>query len=79
MVSTNFFLSIGMSKKAIFLSLTRQMLFLIPGLLILPSLLGTSGVWVSMPISDFMAFMVTFILLRKQFRLMRSEQLAVSN
>ena len=55
------------------------MLFLIPGLLILPSLLGTSGVWVSMPISDFMAFMVTFILLRKQFRLMRSEQLAVSN
>ena len=79
MVSTNFFLSIGMSKKAIFLSLTRQMLFLIPGLLILPSLLGTFGVWVSMPISDFMAFMVTFILLRKQFRLMRSEQLAVSN
>ena len=79
MVSTNFFLSIGMSKKAIFLSLTRQMLFLIPGLLILPSLLGTFGVWVSMPISDFMAFMVTFILLRKQFRLMRSEDLGVSN
>ena len=68
-----------MSKKAIFRSLTRQMLFLIPGLLILPSLLGTSGVWVSMPISDFMAFMVTFILLRKQFRLMRSEDLGVSN
>ena len=36
MVATNFFLSIGMSKKAIFLSLTRQMLFLIPCLILLP-------------------------------------------
>lgn len=45
MVATNFFLSIGMSKKAIFLSLTRQMLFLIPCLIILPrySELSVSG------------------------------------
>ena len=42
MVATNFFLSIGMSKKAIFLSLTRQMLFLIPCLIILPPLFRNS-------------------------------------
>ena len=68
MVSTNFFLSIGMSKKAIFLSLTRQMLFLLPGLLILPPLLGTLGVWISMPISDTVAFLATAVLLQRQFK-----------
>lgn len=68
MVSTNFFLSIGMSKKAIFLSLTRQMLFLLPGLLILPPLLGTLGIWISMPISDTVAFLATAVLLQRQFK-----------
>lgn len=68
MVATNFFLSIGMSKKAIFLSLTRQMLFLIPCLLILPPLLGTLGVWISIPIADLVASIVTALVLINQFR-----------
>jgi putative MATE family efflux protein len=68
MVGTNFFLSIGMSKKAIFLSLTRQMLFLIPLLIILPALFGTLGVWISMPVADAMATIVTAIVLFKQFK-----------
>ena len=68
MVATNFFLSIGMSKKAIFLSLTRQMLFLIPCLIILPPLFGTLGVWISMPIADTVAAIVTAIVLVKQFK-----------
>lgn len=68
MVATNFFLSIGMSKKAIFLSLTRQMLFLIPCLILLPPLFGTLGVWISMPIADTVAAIVTAIVLVKQFK-----------
>ena len=68
MVATNFFLSIGMSKKAIFLSLTRQMLFLIPLLIILPRFWGTLGVWVSMPIADTIATVVTALVLANQFR-----------
>jgi putative MATE family efflux protein len=68
MVGTNFFLSIGMSKKAIFLSLTRQMLFLVPLLVILPAFFGTTGVWISMPISDSLATIVTAIVLFKQFK-----------
>lgn len=68
MVATNFFLSIGMSKKAIFLSLTRQMLFLIPCLLILPRFWGTWGVWISIPIADTTATIVTAIVLANQFR-----------
>ena len=61
MVATNFFLSIGMSKKAIFLSLTRQLLFLIPCLIILPRFFGTLGVWISMPVADTIATVVTAI------------------
>lgn len=68
MVATNFFLSIGMSKKAIFLSLTRQMLFLIPCLLILPPMFGTLGVWISIPIADTIATVVTAIVLANQFK-----------
>ncbi len=48
----HFFQSIGMPKKSIFLSLSRQLLFLIPMLLILPHFLGTKGVWLSMPAAD---------------------------
>ncbi len=68
MVATNFFLSIGMSKKAIFLSLTRQMLFLVPCLLILPRWFGTLGVWISIPIADTTATIVTAFVLINQFR-----------
>lgn len=69
MVATNFFLSIGMPRKAIFLSLTRQALFLMPCLLVLPYLLNsTLGVWISIPIADVVSTIVTAIVLANQFR-----------
>lgn len=52
----NFFQSIGKAKISIFLSLTRQLLYLLPGLLIFPSLFQLDGIWMSMPVSDFFAF-----------------------
>ncbi len=55
MVTSTFFQSIGKPGKAIYLSLTRQVLFLLPCLLIFPSLWGVNGVWMSMPISDTLA------------------------
>lgn len=58
-IITNFFQSIGKAKVSIFLSLSRQLLFLIPCLLILPHFWGITGVWVSMPIADSIAFIVT--------------------
>ena len=73
MVATNFFLSIGMSKKAIFLSLTRQMLFLIPCLIVLPRFFGTLGVWISMPVADTIATVVTALVLVNQFRKFKHE------
>ncbi|MBR5476039.1 MAG: MATE family efflux transporter [Bacteroidaceae bacterium] len=68
LVTTNFFQSIGKVNKSIFLSLTRQILLLIPLLLILPIFLGENGVWYSMPISDIIAAMLTVVLLIQQFR-----------
>ena len=68
MVATNFFQSINMVNKAIFLSLTRQVLFLIPLLLILPHFMGEDGVWYSIPIADLISGILAIFLLRGQFR-----------
>lgn len=69
-VTSSFFQSLGMAKKAIFLSLSRQLLFLAPCLIILPRLIGVKGVWLSLPISDIISTIVTIFMLRtllKQF------------
>ena len=53
----------GMAKISIFLSLTRQLLYLLPGLIFFPRFLGLDGVWTSMPVSDFFAFVTAVIAL----------------
>lgn len=68
MVTSNFFQSIGMAQKAIILSLSRQVLILIPCLIILPMFWGAQGVWFSMPISDAMASLIAGAMLYKQFK-----------
>ena len=68
MVTSNFFQSIGMAGKAIFLSLTRQMLILLPCLLIQPHFFGVAGVWYSMPVSDLLASLIALVMLVYQFR-----------
>ena len=73
MVITNFFQSIGKAKVSIFLSLSRQLLFLLPVLLILPPFLGLEGVWYSFPISDFIAFVVTIIIMMRYMRKFKSQ------
>ncbi len=62
-VIQNYFQSIGKPKLSIFLSLTRQLLFLLPFLLVLPRHYGIDGVWASMAGSDFLAFVVAVITL----------------
>ena len=64
----NFFQSIGQASKSIFLSLTRQLLFLIPLLLTLPQFWGVKGVWLAMPISDAIACIVAGIMLITAYR-----------
>ena len=74
MVTTNLFQCLGMVRKSIFLSLSRQLLFLLPCIYLLPSLLESEkGVWYSFPISDTIASVITALmalsLIRKLGRL----------
>ena len=66
-VAVNFFQSLGMARKAIILSLTRQLIFLIPSLYILPMFLGLDGVWLSMPLADIVATSVSLVILYRQY------------
>lgn len=62
-VVTNFFQSIGKAKISIFLSLSRQMIFLIPSLFVLPPIFGIDGVWAALPVSDGMACIMAAIMM----------------
>lgn len=70
-VVSNFFQSIGKAKVAIALSLTRQFVFLIPAIFILPLFFGLNGAWAVMPVSDGLSSIVsaiTFIVFYKKFK-----------
>lgn len=70
-VTSNFFQYIGKPRKAILLSMTRQMLFLVPLLILLPPRYGIVGVWSAMPIADTMAALLAAVLLIRQLRKFR--------
>lgn len=67
-IATSFFQSIGMAGKSIFLSLARQVIFLIPLLLFLPNIFGLNGIWLSFPTSDLFATLATALMIWWQFR-----------
>ena len=68
MIATNFFQSLGMVKKSVILSLSRQILFLLPALYALPLWIGDKGIWLSYPISDVLSFILSAIMLRSLFK-----------
>ena len=79
-VTTNLFQCIGMVKISIFLSLSRQMLFLLPLIGVLPLFWGIGGVWYTMPISDFMATIATFVIMKIYIsKLKNSNPVATNN
>ena len=67
-ISTNLFQCLGMVKKSVFLSLSRQLIFLLPALYLLPLAFGIEGVWLSYPVSDVLAFTCTVILVIRLIR-----------
>ena len=68
MVSSNFFQSIGKPGKAIYLSLSRQVIFLIPAVIILPHYFGILGVWMSMPVADTLAAINSAFILSHHYK-----------
>jgi Na+-driven multidrug efflux pump len=68
MIATNFFQSLGMVKRSVILSLSRQILFLLPALYLMPLWIGAKGIWLSYPISDVLSFILSAIMLRSLFQ-----------
>ncbi|MBQ4083544.1 MAG: MATE family efflux transporter [Bacteroidaceae bacterium] len=68
MVAGNFFQSIAQPGKAIFLSLSRQLLFLVPFIIIFPHFWGIDGVWISLPASDLVSSITAAIMLGYYFK-----------
>jgi O-antigen/teichoic acid export membrane protein len=75
-VSANYFQAVGKAPKAIFLSLLRQVIVLIPMLLLLPRLFGLTGVWMAGPVSDLTATVLTAVFLFYELRHLREAHAA---
>ena len=73
MVITNFFQCIGKVKISIFLSLSRQLLFLLPLLVLMPNFYGINGVWASMPTSDLISVVVAISIMTVYLRRFKKE------
>ena len=74
MVTGNFFQSIEQAGKSIYLSLTRQLIFLVPCLILLPRFWGLDGVWISLPVSDGLASLNAAILLYLQIQKFKAHE-----
>lgn len=80
-VSTAFFQSIGYAKKSIFLSLTRQLIFLVPAIFFLPHVYADplEGLWHAAPVADALASVLAITLLIKQVRKFKNGTMQPSN
>lgn len=67
-ITSNFFTAVGMPKRGVFLSLTRQIIFLLPLLVVLPIFFGIEGAMFAAPIADFAAAALAIIFLRAEFK-----------
>ncbi len=73
-ITSTFFTSIGKAIKGVFLSMTRQIIFLLPLILFLPTLWGIEGILVAGPIADGLAGITAVIMVMGEFRKMRKEE-----
>ena len=67
-VGTTMFLSIGKAFEALILAMSRQLIVLIPVILITSYLFQMLGIWIAFPISDGVAFLITLLLYKKQMK-----------
>ena len=72
-ISSNLFTAIGTPQKGAFLSLTRQILFLLPLVILLPRFMGIDGIMYAAPIADFTAAAVAALMVRQEMKLMRAQ------
>lgn len=73
-VASSFFQSLGYAAKSIIQSLSRQLTFLVPFIIIFPRLWGLNGIWIAMPVADTLAAILSIYLLIIQLRLLNRMQ-----
>lgn len=69
-VISGYFQSIGQAAKSIILSLSRQLIFLVPSIILLPPFFGLNGVWAATPVSDFLASVLAFLFFMRQRKIL---------
>lgn len=74
-ITSTFFTSIGKPKKGVFLSLTRQLIFILPLLIFLPMRLGIMGLLYAAPVADLASAAVTSFMALAEFRIMKKQEL----
>jgi len=67
-ITSTLFQALGKARPAFLLSISRQLLFLIPAIIVLPDLYGLNGVWAAFPVADLLAFMLSGFLLFRIYR-----------
>ncbi len=70
-VASSFFQSLGYPFKSIIQSLSRQLIFLVPGIIFFPPLWGLNGLWIAIPVSDTLAALLSLVLLIGQIRILK--------
>jgi putative MATE family efflux protein len=78
-VSSNFFQAIGRAKISMILALSRQVIVLIPMLIILPYIFNLNGVWMAAPISDLIAAILTAIFVFKEIKKLNRDEVKIKN
>ncbi len=73
-ITGNFFSAIGKPTRGMFVALTKQILFLLPLIIILPKFMGIDGVFFAGPAADLSAFTLALIFIRKEFKLLKSQK-----
>lgn len=73
-ITSTFFTSIGKAIKGVFLSMTRQIIFLLPLILFLPTIWGIDGILVAGPVADFLAGIAAVVMVIFEFRIMKKEE-----
>lgn len=74
MISSNFFQAIGEASTAMFLSVSRQVIVLVPLIYIMPKLFGVTGVWAAQPVSDFISTLITTFFIIRIFKQINAEE-----
>lgn len=77
-VGATLFQAIGKPVEALMLSLARQVILLVPLILIMPIFLGVRGIWLSFPIADFMTFFLTLLLVSREITKLRYNHVSVT-